>query len=372
MTLPRRKFWPYDEVIISRDSAFPNRFNLSSPWMKFTFDVNASQVEKAELLSKKLSTGSIAAEDIQDINWLFASLSKYPVSYILPSVPRLGADVHKVLDSSLNMSSPGELFKSLASKSPSRLQMENFIERTLGSNFTWDLDAALEFSQTLQGYDPESLFSVARRFHLLNDLEWNKTADLIEFVKSLKDDEEKFREASALIVRQNHYVTEKCDEVLRTALPISQSAEDEIIRFVEAEAGHDKLLAKALRSLGAEPSDVPAIDAVVALMEVFRLVAERNLLAFAMVVDIFERSSYRKEDPLTSLLNEGGQSTAAHMADVHREINDAGEHENVALGFLAEMASVDGAYAREALRLAELATLVIHQLSSETLRILRN
>ncbi|MBN8539826.1 MAG: hypothetical protein J0L82_05525 [Deltaproteobacteria bacterium] len=102
------------------------------------------------------------------------------------------------------------------------------------------------------------------------------------------------------------------------------------------------------------------------------MVAERNLLAFSMVVDIFERTDYQDTDPMSALLNAGGETAAGKQIDIHREINDAGEHENIALGFLAHMAPVDEAYAREALRLAELTTLVIHGLSVETLRTLQS
>jgi hypothetical protein len=106
-------------------------------------------------------------------------------------------------------------------------------------------------------------------------------------------------------------------------------------------------------------------------MEVFRDSAARNLLAFAMVTDIFERTSYRDEDPLASVLREGGLSTAARQFDLHRDINDAGGHENVALEFLNYMKPISSEYAAEALRFAELATLVIHQLSAETLERLK-
>ena len=59
---------------------------------------------------------------------------------------------------------------------------------------------------------------------------------------------------------------------------------------------------------------------------------------------------------------------AGHQMDIHREINDSGGHENIALGFLKNMKPVSESYASEALFFAELATLVIHQVSAQTLK----
>ncbi|MES3039081.1 MAG: hypothetical protein V4736_14330 [Bdellovibrionota bacterium] len=370
-SVPRR-FWPYDEVTISRDADLPARFHVTSPWLKFHIDVEKSHADRAHQISQKLSDGNVTADDLDDINWLMSSLSDFPLAYILPRPFGFGTDEHSVLESNLNLNTPRDLLLDVTKDSQDINQIKKFAADSVNTPWTWDTEAALEFSKSPNGFDAESIFSVARRFHLLNDLEANKTLDLNEYVSSLKNDPVKFREASALVVRQNHYVTEKCDVTLKAALPLAQNAHHEVLEFIQAESGHDKILAKALRSLGAEPNDVPAIDCAVTLMEVFKSAAQKNLLGFAMIVDIFERTSYRKEDPLTSLLNEGGEFTAGKQVDVHREINDAGEHENVALGFLEHMASVDEKYAVEALRFAELATITIHHLSSDTLKILKS
>ena len=156
----------------------------------------------------------------------------------------------------------------------------------------------------------------------------------------------------------------KCEPSLAPALETAQNARTEVRGFIRAEKGHDVILERAMKALGLSPDAVPVIDPVLVLMELFKVIAERNFLAFSMVVDMFERSSYRSEDPLATLLLEGGLAKAAHQIDLHREINDSGGHENVGLGLLGSMAAVDQTYATEALRLAELATEVIHRVSS--------
>lgn len=371
MSIPRKQLWPYDEVRISGDAHSSDPIAVTSPWLKIKVDVQPDDRRRILELGERIAEERLDASDIEDIQWFFQSLAKYPLSYILPRPQVNGSDEHIALKNSLVDNSPLEMLKSLVDAKAFEKTIDRFSSRTRGWKWTWDTQAALEFSLSEGGHDPETLFSVGRRFHLLNDLEWNKTGEMLAYVKSLKDDTEKFQYASALIVRQNHYITEQCDSVLRSALPTSQSAFAEVTEFIQAETGHDKILGKAIKSLGSDASSIPAIDTVVVLMEVFREIAKRNFLAFALVVDIFERTSYKEEDPLANLLRAGGLEAAARQADVHREINDSGEHENVALGFLADMKAVDSEYAIEALQLAELATLTIHQLSAETLDVLR-
>lgn len=360
---PQRKFWPYDEVTASRDLQSPSKFTLSAPWLTFQFDVNAEDIERADLISKKISSQQLSADDLPELNWLFSSMASYPFAYVLPRPEIEGTDQHNSLPP-LPSQIPSQLISSL------NLDYKNANELT--PEWTWDTEAALGFSQTAGGFDPESLFSIARRFHLLNDFENNKTAELLNYVKSLESNKHKFRETTALIMRQNHYITQKCEPVLSAALPLAQNSREEVLHFIRAEAGHDKILAKALKALGAEPEQVPVLNSVSVLMDLFLLVGQRNFLAFSMVVDIFERTSYRDQDPFATALIEGGEAKAASQIEVHREINDSGGHENVAIGFLKDMAPVNADYAVEALRLAELLTQVIHSISKDTLTILKN
>ncbi|RYZ91589.1 MAG: hypothetical protein EOP06_06655 [Proteobacteria bacterium] len=371
MTVPR-KFWPYDEVTISRDAAFPSRFRISAPWLSFDVDVAPADLDRTLSVAAKIGSENLTPQDVEDVSWFFSSLAKFPFAYLLPLPVLPGTDTHVSVNPLTSVKSPAETLNFLIQNSKLEKPISRFADRALKTGWTWDHDAALEFSRTGSGYDPSSLFSVARRFHLLNDLEANKTAELLDYLKSLKNDPVRFRKSSALVVRQNHYITETCETTLKAALPIAKNAFDEVSEFIQAEAGHDKILQKALVALGETADSVPTLDVTITLMELFRLIAAKNLLGFAMVVDIFERTTYREEDPMTSVLNEGGETVAGRQMDVHREINDMGEHENVALSFLTPMAAVDEAYAKEALLLAELLTLVIHQLSAETLISLRS
>ncbi len=366
----RRKFWPYDEVNLVADPESESRVTIVSPWLQFKVEIADPDVEAVRDLINKFEKQTLSAEDLNAVSWFFSSLARMPLAYILPRAEDFGMDLHQVIPekSQIDFESPLSVYELILEKSgsPFKYSIEN-----LPKAWSWDLDATLQFSKSETGFDPESLFSVARRFHLLNDLEHNKTAELLAFVAKLKKNSDQFRKASAIIIRQNHYITELCDSTLRAALPISQGSHEEVLEFIDSEYGHDKLLLKALVALDTSPALIAPIGSVVALMSIFKFVAERNLLGFAMIVDIFERTSYGGEDPMTGLLKEGGEDVASQQMGIHREINDSGEHENVALTFLESMKAVDENYARQALRFAELATLIVHQISAETLSILK-
>jgi hypothetical protein len=87
-----------------------------------------------------------------------------------------------------------------------------------------------------------------------------------------------------------------------------------------------------------------------------------------MVVDMFERTSYREQDPLASLLSDSGHVKAAQQIELHRHINESGKHENEGMNFLVHMGPVDGRYAIEALHLAEWTTTLLHMISATLLR----
>lgn len=360
--IPPRRYWPYDEVTATRDSS--SRFSFSTPWIKTNIDVEESDAETVAELAAKISSGNLAADDIGSLTWLFSGLTKFPLSYVLPEAPPTDGDLHEVANSTLSSESP----KAMAAQIAGELGCEKRSSEIFGlfaSEWKWDVDSAMAFSRSGAGFDPLALFSVARRYHLLEAIEENKTEELNAHVRTLTG--EAFHHAMALMVRQNHYVTQQCDAALRPSLSIAGKAAVHVSEFIRAESGHDKILNKALKLMNVEPEAVPVLPPVFFLMEIFRYVSGRNFLAFALVVDMFERSSYQEQDPLASLLEQGGLHQAARQIDVHREINDSGGHENVAAEFLSSMGAVSEEYAREAFHLAELVTQTLHLFSAAVL-----
>ncbi len=359
--------WPYDEVVIREaPSCLNSEILVDSPWMKIFLRLTAGQQVRGNRLVQKFATKSLGPDDVPELNWLFRSLSKYPLCYLLPRNPwPQGLEDYCLKDQSLLGQSPAQFLRAALSASPHQIDLEVVAGHALFVGpWKWDAAGAIQFSQSPDGIDPRSLFSVARRYNLLNCLENDETQSLFTFVRSLKSDPAQFNQAAALMVRQNHYVTERCRGALEPALENARGARGSVQAFIQAENGHDRLLKSALTKMGLEPGQVPVTSQAKILMDLLQFSAERNFLAFAMIVDGFERSAYQDTDPLAQVLEDGGLRSAAQQINRHMEINDSGEHENVALNFLATMGPVGREYAQEAIQMAEITSNVMNQFSS--------
>lgn len=369
-----RAYWPYDEIIASRGQS-PHQFCFSSPWLTARIDVHENQAAQVDFVVRKMMDGALTVEDLPAVSWLFGALAEYPLAYRLPAAqfPE-GFQSPAVQNDGFATHDPRSTLLALISDdSEAEVAIREVSHRPVfDGDWKWDHEASLALSATSGGHDPVTLFSVARRFHLLDSVENNRTGQLYEFIRTLHGDVARFRGASALVVRQNHFVTQKCDEALRPALATAGDAEEAVLAFIEAEAGHDSIMSRAIEAMGVDPAQVPVIAPVRALMDLFASVGRRNFLAFAMVVDYFERSSYQEHDPLAEMLVGGGQVQAAKFVDVHKDINDAGGHENAALAFLASMGPVAPDYAMEALKLAEVVTNTMHLVSAVLLEKIDN
>lgn len=369
----QKLFWPYDEVTLSggNDGA---EIRVESPWLTVTVNISDEQKSRAQSLIQKFQTQTLGAEDILDIHWFFSSLEKFPFCYVLPRQDWEGAgEDYPLRDGSL-INTPADLFLMNALEgSEHREEVVKIAAHPLfATGWKWDVEGAMQFSQSPDGLDPRSFFSVARRFHLLNFVENDQTEALFAYVRTFASDKTKFEKASALMVRQNHYVTELCGKALEPGLSTAKGARPQVQEFIDAEYGHDRILKAALVAMGRDPLTIPVTSQSKVLMDLLRAAAERNFLAFAMIVDFFERSSYQESDPLAQVLEQGGLGSAARHINKHMEINDSGEHENVALGFLKTMGPITPDYAEEALRLAEATSNVIHLVSAGVREILES
>ncbi|WP_141735036.1 hypothetical protein [Oligoflexus tunisiensis] len=363
-------YWPYDEVTVELTET-QDKLNLTTPWMQASLPVSASNRPAAVELVEKFGSGTLSAQDIPFITSLFEVVRLYPFCYILPT-PKHGdrpetMDVPKLLDHDLVDSGPLDLLLATLQNSspefgPSEAEIRQLFSQLNRQEWEWDAEAALEFSILGERIHPESLFSVIRRFHLLEVMENDKGSEIFQKIESLP--KSSFQVAAGLLIRQNHYVTEKCQTSLAAALDTAGQARKRVEEFMAEEKGHDRILDVALKAITDEPQSIPVTSSTQILMHLLKYVAGRNFLAFSMVIDIFERSSFQSMDPLASLLLKGGFEKAARQISRHKDINDAGGHENVGVSFLAFMAPCDKAYAREAIRLAELVSLVFNSITA--------
>ncbi|HXH30896.1 MAG TPA: hypothetical protein VNJ01_08800 [Bacteriovoracaceae bacterium] len=357
-------YWPYDEVTLSL-GASDIEVIVDAPWLSTGLKFDPAHRERIISLVEKFKLQSLEASDLQEVNWFFSSLSTYPLCYILPGTSPAGVDAHAVQDSTLGTLDQKSFLNTALEETGHEPEAATVLKHSLfQGDWKWDAQGAIDFSRTPSGIDPRALFSVARRYHLLSSLENDLTGDLYLQVRATKDNDELFKRASALMVRQNHYVTQRCNSSLEPALARAMSSRPMVEHFMLEEKGHDRILNAALKSIVDDPGAVPVVSESVVLMDMLKFAAERNFLSFAIVVDAFERSSYQESDPLAEVLQEGGLTKAASQINNHKDINDSGEHENLALGFILNMAPVDEAYAVEALRIAETTSNLMNLLST--------
>lgn len=359
-------YWPYDEVTIST-TADGQTLLVQTPWIEAKIPNEGPYREKFEMLADKFAQQSLGGEDLPLINWFFSQLSDYPLCYTLPGLKGEGdLDQHTIQDDKLLALSMNELLALILKSSPGEsftasdlVEVTRYMART---EWTWDADAAFAFAATEEKIHPESIFSVARRFHILDVLDNDQGTEVFAKISELKG--EAFVKAAGKLVRQNHYVTQHCRDALAPAKMTGKKAGPLVEAFMKQEDGHDLILGVAMKSFAGDPENIPVTPSTKALMRLLGYAAGRNFLGFAMAVDFFERSNYKEVDPMAELLINGGFEKAAKQINRHMEINDAGGHENVAGKFLEFMDLTPKDYALEALRIAELTTVVMNSITS--------
>src|SRR5438874_90163 len=97
------KYWPYDEVTLKRgslgnsesrdytnssdqnkqDSGSEKHYLISAPWITLRIEVKEEDAPRIETMIKRFNSNDLGPSDLADIQWLFSSVSHYPLSYIL-------------------------------------------------------------------------------------------------------------------------------------------------------------------------------------------------------------------------------------------------------------------------------------------------
>lgn len=312
--------WPYEDTQLEFEGAL---LRWRAPWLQVSQPTAlpiGAQVRALGLVA----SGPQEAEDLHFLHGLASPCADLPLFYHLPR-RELGAD-H-------NLTGSGE------APAPQR----------------WDVTQILGISECGPKLtDPLSLLSALRRLHLRDVVELTRDVHTFALLRSIP--RRNWKTALGHVVRQNHYVTERCQAALTPALGLHQGARPRIEAFLREERGHDRLLASSLDELGRRPSEWPVLPATVHLMDVFESSAGRNLVAFAFLVDMFERTPASGRNPVVEALLEIGHKEAALPLQKHAAINARGGHHQEAMEILAAAGAIPESCAREAVALAETAS----------------
>lgn len=356
-------YWPYDEVSLQ----LPNddtTVTLETPWLTATLEKSFFDRDVLRQLKSKLDEKTLGVEDLPLVNHFFSHFHQYPVAYVLPT-EKFGDeyDTHELDDNALVHMDFLQLFNVMFSGFFSKSDVAALRLLLPRREFHWDVDAAVAFSSFNGRVHPESLLSVVRRYHLIELLTNDHGHEIFRAIEKL--DAHQFKKAVAQMVRQNHFVTEQCQQALSPARDRAGRAEPLVQAFMDEEFGHDRLLKKSLLQLGMQPEEIPVSIRTRALMHGLSYCAQTHFLAFSFAIDAFERSAFADVDPLADLLIKGGFKSAAKYINAHMNINDQGEHENVAAKFLTHMESTSPQYATVAVRMMEIISLIMCGVSGD-------
>lgn len=315
-------FWPYDEVQISKND---EGIQFKAPWVNVNFPLNIEAQAFGQFESIR-KNGPRSATDIHLVDSLLRPVAKYPLYFCLPNH-------NKKPDSHFRTKQPNSQINSIR----------------------WENEHVLNFSATpTKAYDAVSALSCFRLLHL---------KDLMDYLETIPRDlklpfleGKKLREATLLFLRQNHFVTQKCENVLTPAQNLHPDSSVKIKEFIREEQGHDKLLELSFKELGVTAETIYVLPTLVKLMNLFEQVASINLLAFCFIVDIFERSPEAHKNPMVQALLKLGEDKAAKPIQTHANINVNGGHSNESFKILDPVGLLPQWYIQEGLYWAQQAS----------------
>lgn len=341
--------YPYEELAIVKDEE-PDTFIFSTPWAQARITFDSLYTYRVEKIASIISSNR-GIEHIDDVSWLMEQVERFPFSYILPR-----STIQYTLSDTIERPAVSDFLSSFEVSMDYKFDWE------------WDIKSTLMFSQSIQKqhYDPVTILTILRRYHFLNFAEKDKAKQLYDYIQTLKSSTHDFKYACAVLIRQNHYVTEKCVDVLTPALGICDGKmQSKVEEFIASETGHDVILSRALFAIGYTPPEIPVVGIMVSLMALFKVAAKTNFLAFALMIDMFEGRAFEESNYFSEFLTKHGLAESAKQLDIHDKINHNGNHDNIALELLLEIKTVQEEQVIEAMGFAEIASNLLTNLSNE-------
>lgn len=364
-------YWPYEEVQMyyedEKDSVV-----VQAPWIQLKLESKHYEKDALDYLVTSFAKKTLNPQnDLELVNSFFSDFSEYPLCYILPTEKEY-EDLHEIADEFLLEGSLEGLLRILLEQ----MEVED-VDANLKSclsvlsrkEFEWDVEEALSFSQSTEGIHPESFLTVARRMHNWESAHDSRTEELLIALETLPKKQAK--RALSLLVKQTAHIQENSKTALIAANYIAGMAQEELISFINQESVHPEILDCALNALSNKPSNLEITPPTQSLIAILEFIASRNFLAFTFAIDALARRSEEELEQVVDQLRFLGNEQDARLIDQHLQTNDSQAKESSPLMFLDPMRPVSSQYAKEALKLAELVTLLMNSIAPSTIEVFK-
>ncbi len=317
---------PYPETQIKWLDKVSGTFELVTPWITVSAEVDPANVENVSLSSEFLREFT----DYPIYHSTPRKLSEYAVERQIPDIREVGFDE--------------DLFATL----PTHWgwKVENMIEKTTieGTEFC-DALSVLTWMRRLRILTTFSNRSVPLKVANLKTL---KQSDLPVFIDVMRN-----------VLKHSLYVTSKAIECIEGAINLSPETQPIIEAYVNSERGYDVLVKKSLLALGGSVDMATLEDEVCpemkTMMAALKYAASNHLISFAALLEGFEGLNYDEENvSIWDLLEDIPEyPNASRGVKDHSQINKKENHSNICLDIASLLPPVSKVDVVLAARIAE-------------------
>lgn len=352
------QYTPYEELTGKLDVL--SALALITPWVHIELEYPAEEEKSFSALVTDLNNNTSS----QDISDLLSTLERHFVAY---SKPR---SLNSVV--AQNTKSAAKVQR-LEHDQPSSWA-DTFLPGLFSTahlqdkNWKWNPEEILKKSENLvqNNYDPSSAYRAIMRL-VLKEMCFQERGPklLVDHMRNLaKQNEQLLFEASRLFVRQYHHITSTSSDCLMPAMYNMPYAKHLVFELVKEEHGHGVFTLSTFKELGGkEILDLPLDPYTAGLMDLLKLSAYTNPLAFSCLFTIFEMSGEQDDDPLATILKQSSLPASSKGLEKHFQLNKDGAHFQSGFPLIETLQGVCRESIIEAVRFSEL-LMIFFDLSS--------
>ncbi|MDQ3233905.1 MAG: hypothetical protein M3Q07_18985, partial [Pseudobdellovibrionaceae bacterium] len=276
------KFQPCSALEASRDG---HVLKLATPWISLEIEYHDNDLPVIDRALRAITELKSSAA----LDWLLARLCHYPVCSVVPRKLTIREWLRGALQEP-------PLHSQKSRKLATRLGIQELLSSAAHGKNVLPVDEILALARKpgTRSYDALSLFTQLR----VALCAYNTATEPERYEELFASSPSGFLKFAKIYIRQNHFVTTRAIDSLRPALAYKPFAHL-LTKFIASEQGHDSLMWQSLMALdGLDPADIEILPEVQALVALLEFTATHYRLAFAVVLDLFERESPGEQHPL--------------------------------------------------------------------------